>query len=63
LATTLAIYVSLRAIMRPSWKIWICTALAYFLLISSHTFGIIYVVCIATCAIVAALAEGDIRLA
>jgi Dolichyl-phosphate-mannose-protein mannosyltransferase len=63
LATTLAIYVSLRAITRPSWTSWICTALAYFLLMSSHTFGIIYVVCIATCAIVAALAEGDIRLA
>ena len=63
LATTLAIYGSLRAIAYPSWTSWICTALAYFLLMSSHTFGIIYVVCIATCAIVAALAEGDIRLA
>jgi hypothetical protein len=31
--------------------------------VSSHTFGIVYVVSIATCAIVASLAEDDIRLA
>jgi Dolichyl-phosphate-mannose-protein mannosyltransferase len=61
-ATTLAIYVSLRAVSRPSWGSWLCTALAYSLLVTSHTFGIIYVVCIAICAIIAAFAEGDIGL-
>jgi hypothetical protein len=62
-ATTLAIYVSLRAVSRPSWGSWLCTALVYSLLVSSHTFGVIYVVCIAICAIIASLAEDEIRLA
>jgi hypothetical protein len=62
-ATTLAIYVSLRAITRPSRAIWVCASFAYCLLVSSHTFGIVYVVSIATCAIVASLAEDEIRLA
>ncbi len=61
-ATTLAIYISLRAVSRPSCGSWLCTVLAYSLLVSSHTFGIIYVVCIMICAIIAALAEGDIGL-
>jgi hypothetical protein len=62
-ATTFTIYVSLRAIARPSRAIWAGAIFAYCLLVSSHTFGIVYVVSIATCATVASLAEDDIRLA
>jgi hypothetical protein len=62
-ATTLAIYVSLRAITCPHWVNWVWTAAAYCLLVNSHTFGIIYVVSIATCAIAAALIDDDIMLA
>lgn len=61
--TTLTIYAALHSIARPSWMSLICTTLAYCLLVSSHTFGIIYVVCIMSCAMVAAAAEGNIRLA
>jgi Dolichyl-phosphate-mannose-protein mannosyltransferase len=63
LTTALAVYFSLRAIGRPSRATRICTAVSYCLLMSSHTFGIIYVVCIAACSVVVALAEGDAKLA
>jgi hypothetical protein len=49
--TALAIYASLRAIERPSPVSLTCMMLAYSLLVCSHTFGIIYVISIATCAI------------
>jgi uncharacterized membrane protein len=44
--TTLAIYAAMRAIDRPSSMNLTCTMLAYCLLVSSHTFGAIYVVSI-----------------
>jgi hypothetical protein len=62
-AATFATYICLRAIKRPSRVSWVWTALVYCLLVSSHTFGIIYVVCIAACAIAAALTKGNFRAA
>lgn len=62
-STSLAIYTALSAIARPSWISLTCTMLACWLLVSTHIFGVIYVVSIVICMIVAATAEGNIRLA
>lgn len=58
---TLSVYFGLRALARPTWVTLTGAMLAYCLLVSSHTFGIIYVVSIATCAVAAA--AGNFRLA
>lgn len=61
--TTLTIYAALRAIARPYWFSLTCTMIACCLLVSSHTFGIIYAVTIVGCMVVATAAGGNIRLA
>jgi hypothetical protein len=60
--TALAIYAALRAIDRPSWMSLICTMLAFCLLVSSHVFGVVYVVSIVSCMIIVAAVGGDLRL-
>jgi hypothetical protein len=61
--TTLAIYAAQRALARTSGQNLTYAMLAYCLLVSSHTFGVVYVVSIITCTILAAAAKGDISLA
>jgi len=63
LFTMLTIYTALRAVARPHWIRLISTALASCMLVSSHTFGIVYAVSIASCAVAAAAIEGKVRVA
>jgi uncharacterized membrane protein len=62
-AAVLAIYFSLRAIERPSRARWVYTAVSYCVLMSSHAFGIVYVVCVAACSITVAVGQGNAKLA
>ena len=61
--TTLAIYAALRATAQPNWLSLICAMLAYCLLVSSHTFGIIYVSSIVICTVLTAAVESNFSLA
>jgi hypothetical protein len=61
--TTLAIYAAQRALARTPGRNLTYAMLAYCLLVSSHTFGVVYVVSIVTCTILSTAAKGDIKLA
>ena len=60
--TAVAIHFALRASRRPSISNLFYLSIFYCLLTASHTFGIIYVVCISSSLVIASGVEGDLKL-